>query len=369
MGRRVLVINTGSSSTKVALYEDEKEIWRETVRHDYELLRHFKTIEEHLNFRRGVIDEILKRHGVERIDAVAAIGGLLKPLKSGTYLIDEGMVKDLYEGKRGFHASNLAGIIGYELAKRWNVPAFTTDPVSVDEMDTLARYSGHPLLPRYSLSHALNTKAVARKWARERGKRYEESFLVVIHLGSGITVSAHRNGRMIDLTNSMEEGPFSVERTGTLPVMSLVKLCFSGRYSYDEVRRMIFGEGGLYAYLGSKDFRGIMERVRNGDTKAKEAVDAMLYQIVKEAGGMVAILQGKVDAIIITGGMAYESYVVNRLRESLGTFAEVVVYPGEDELKALLEGALRVLRGEEKVLSYPDETSRENGNAQIGDGP
>ena len=351
---RVLVLNTGSSSTKVALYEDDREVWRETVRHDYDEIRRLKTVKEHLRFRERVIREILERKGVkgDGVDAVAVIGGLLKPLRSGTYVVNERMVLDLYESRRGFHASNLSGIIGYDLARRWGVKAYTVDPVSVDEMDPVARYSGHPALPRYSLSHALNTKAVAKRWAKENGRRYDGSNLIVIHLGSGITVSAHRGGRMVDITNSMEEGPFSVERTGTLPVMSLAKLCFSGKYSYDEVRRMIFGEGGMWAYLGEKDFRKVMERVRDGDKKAKEVVDAMLYQIGKEAGGMAAVLEGKVDVLIITGGMAHEEYVVESLKRRLSFIAPIHVYPGEDELRALAEGVLRVLRGEEEALNY-----------------
>ncbi len=351
---RVLIVNTGSSSTKVALYENDKEVWKETVRHDYETIKNLPDIKEHLRFRERVIREILKKRNVtgEGIDAIAVIGGLLKPLRSGTYEVNEKMVFDLYESKRGFHASNLSGIIGYNLAKEWGIKAYTVDPVSVDEMDDLARYSGHPDLPRYSLSHALNTKAVAKRWAKENGKDYGKSNLIVIHLGSGITVSAHRDGRMVDLTNSMEEGPFSVERTGTLPVMSLARLCFSGKYTFDQVKRMIFGEGGMYAYLGEKDFRKVMERVKAGDPGAKEVVDAMLYQVGKEAGGMAAVLEGKVDAVIITGGMAHEDYVVDNLKRRLSFIAPVYVYPGEDEMKALAEGVLRVLNGEEEALTY-----------------
>ncbi len=351
---RVLIVNTGSSSTKVALYENDKEVWKETVRHDYETIKNLPDIKEHLRFRERVIREILKKRNVtgEGIDAIAVIGGLLKPLRSGTYEVNEKMVFDLYESKRGFHASNLSGIIGYNLAKEWGIKAYTVDPVSVDEMDDLARYSGHPDLPRYSLSHALNTKAVAKRWAKENGKDYGKSNLIVIHLGSGITVSAHRDGRMVDLTNSMEEGPFSVERTGTLPVMSLARLCFSGKYTFDQVKRMIFGEGGMYAYLGEKDFRKVMERVKAGDPGAKEVVDAMLYQVGKEAGGMAAVLEGKVDAVIITGGMAHEDYVVDSLKRRLSFIAPVYVYPGEDEMKALAEGVLRVLNGEEEALTY-----------------
>ncbi|NPA80071.1 MAG: butyrate kinase [Thermotogae bacterium] len=353
MAHRILVINTGSSSTKVALYEDGRELWREVVRHPHSQLRSLKSVEEHVRFRRKVVEDILRRRKVDGVDAIAVIGGLLKPLPSGTYEVNEAMVRDMWRSERGFHASNVAAILGYELAKRWKVKAYTTDPVSVDEMGPLARYSGHPRLPRYSLSHALNTKAVARRWAREHGRRYEESDIIVVHLGSGITVSAHTGGRMIDLTNSMEEGPFSVERTGTLPVMSLARLCFSGEYSYDDVRRMIFGEGGILAYLGEKDLRKVMERVRGGDAKAKEVVDAMIYQIAKDVGAMATVLKGKLDAIIITGGMAHEPYVVEGLKERVGFLAPYYVYPGEDEMLALQEGALRVLRGEEEAREYP----------------
>jgi len=321
---RVLVINTGSSSTKVALFEDEREVWKETVRHDYETIRNLRDIKEHLRFREEVVREILKKRNVtgEKIDAIAVIGGLLKPLKSGTYEVNEKMVFDLYESKRGFHASNLSGIIGYNLAREWGIKAYTVD------------------------------QAVAKRWAKENNRAYDKSNLVVIHLGSGITVSAHRGGRMVDLTNSMEEGPFSVERTGTLPVMSLARLCFSGRYTFDQVKRMIFGEGGMYAYLREKDFRKVMDRVKAGDPRAKEVVEAMLYQVGKEAGGMAAVLEGKVDAVLITGGMAYEDYVVDTLRRRISFIAPVYVYPGEDEMRALTEGVLRVLRGEEDALTY-----------------
>ncbi len=349
---RILVINTGSSSTKVALYNSEEEVWKEVVRHTYDELKDLRDTKSHLDFREEVVEGVLRRRGVDGVDAIAAIGGLLKPLESGVYEIDTEMVLDLYEGKRGFHASNLAGIIAHKLAQRYGVKAYTVDPISVDEMGRLARYSGHPLLPRYSLSHALNTKAVARRWSRENGKRYEEVNLIVVHMGSGITVSAHERGRMVDLTNSMEEGPFSVERTGSLPVMSLARMCFSGEHTFDEVERMIFGEGGVYAYLGEKDFRKVMERVRGGDGRAKEVVDAMLYQIAKETGGMAAVLSGDVDAVIITGGMAYEDYVVDGLRRRLSFIAPVHVYPGEDEMEALASGVLRVLRGEEDAKRY-----------------
>lgn len=350
----ILVINPGASSTKLGLFKNNEEIWNTTIRHSYDELKILKGINEQKKFRIDKIMDALKEANIDlkKLSAISAIGGLLKPLKSGTYLINEIMIKDLEEGKRGFHASNLGGLIAYEIAKNLGIPSYIVDPVSVDEMDKLARYSGHPLLERESLSHALNTKATAKRWAKENGRNYEDSNLIVIHLGSGITVSAHRKGRMIDITNSMEEGPFSVERAGTVPCMKLVKLCFSGKYKFEEVQRLLFGEGGIYSYLGIKDFKEVMEKVRSGDEKAKEVVDAMIYQIAKDAGAMATVLEGKIDGIIITGGMAHEEYLVENLKRRIEFLAKAYVYPGEDENLALAEGALRVLEGEETPKDY-----------------
>ncbi len=350
----ILVINPGASSTKLGLFKNNEQIWSTTLRHSYDELKNLRDINEQKNFR---IEKILKaleeaNINLNELSAISAIGGLLKPLKSGTYFINKAMLKDLEEGKRGFHASNLGGLIAYDIAEKLGIPSYIVDPVSVDEMDKLARYSGHPILERESLSHALNTKATAKRWAKENIKNYNEVNLVVIHLGSGITVSAHKKGKMVDITNSMEEGPFSVERTGTVPCMKLAKLCFSGKYSFEQVQKMLFGEGGIYAYIGLKDFREVMERVRAGDEKAKEVVDAMIYQIAKDAGGMATVLEGKIDGIIITGGMAHEEYLVENLKRRIEFLSRVYLYPGEDELLALVEGALRVLKGEESPNEY-----------------
>ena len=232
------------------------------------------------------------------------------------------------------------------------IPSFIVDPVSVDEFTTIARYSGSKYLQRECLSHALNSKAVAKRWAKEHNKKYTSINLIVVHLGSGITVSAHKNGEMIDATNSMEEGAFSVERSGTIPCMKLTKLCFSGQYNQEQVQKMIFGEGGIYSYLGLKDFKEVMDKVHSGDTFAKEVVDAMIYQIAKEIGAMATVLQGKMDSIIITGGMANDTYLIDNLKQCISFLSPLYIYPGEDELQALAEGALRVLRGEESSLEY-----------------
>lgn len=350
----ILVINPGASSTKLGLFKNNEQIWGITIRHSYEELKTLKDVHEQKKFRIEKILEALREANInlEELSAISAIGGLLKPLKSGTYLINKAMLKDLEEGKRGFHASNLGGLIAYEIAEKLGIPSYIVDPVSVDEMDKLARYSGHPLLERESLSHALNTKATAKRWAKEHGKKYNDSNLIVIHLGSGITVSAHKKGRMVDITNSMEEGPFSVERAGTVPCMKLAKLCFSGKYTFEQVQKMLFGEGGIYAYIGIKDFREVMEKVKAGDEKAKEIVDAMIYQIAKDTGAMATVLEGEIDGIIITGGMAHEDYLVENLRKKIEFLGKVYLYPGEDELLALAEGALRVLKGEELPNEY-----------------
>lgn len=350
----ILVINPGASSTKLGLFKNNEEIWSTTIRHSYDELKILKDINEQKNFRIEKILIALKEAGsnLKELSAISAIGGLLKPLKSGTYLINQAMLKDLEEGKRGFHASNLGGLIAYEIAQKLRIPSFIVDPVSVDEMDKLAKYSGHPLLERESLSHALNTKATAKRWAKENGKNYNDVNLIVIHLGSGITVSAHKKEKMVDITNSMEEGPFSVERAGTVPCMKLAKLCFSGKYTFEQVQRMLFGEGGIYAYIGLKDFREVMEKVRAGDEKAKEVVDAMIYQIAKDTGAMATVLEGIIDGIIITGGMAYENYLVESLKRRIEFLSKIYLYPGEDELLALAEGALRVLKGEEVPNEY-----------------
>lgn len=353
MDYKILIINPGSSSTKIGLFKNEEMIFNLNIKHNYDEIKNLKLM-EHKNYRVEKILNALTENEIDLrgISAISAIGGLLKPLKSGTYKINEAMLKDLEEGKRGFHASNLGGLIAYSIAEKYNVPSYIVDPVSVDELDTLARYSGSKLLERESLSHALNTKAVAKRWARVQNKDYRKINLIIVHLGSGVTVSAHREGQMIDITNSMEEGAFSVERTGTVPCMKLAKLCFSGKYTFEQVQKMLFGEGGIYSYLGLKDFKEVMDKVNAGDLYAKEVVDAMIYQIAKDVGAMTTVLKGKMECIIITGGMAHNNYLVENLKDRISFLTKVYVYPGEDELQALNEGVLRVLRGEENYLEY-----------------
>lgn len=359
--KQILVINPGSTSTKFAVFGDDKPLFVQNIRHtDSDLARYKgKSVLDQQDFRRMLIIDALAKTGIHAsgLAAVVGRGGLLKPLASGTYRVNQAMLDELRSAERGEHASNLGAYLAYEIAREANVPAFVVDPVSVDEWPQRARLSGCAELPRQCLSHALNTKAVAKRFAREQGKRYEDLKLVIAHIGSGISVSAHENGRMVDVTNSREEGAFSTERAGTVPVMSLVEMCFSGKYTYSQIETLLFREGGLYSYLGTKDLAIVEERIRAGEDRPALVFDAMVYQIAKEIGAMAVSLQGFLDAILLTGGMAHSEKLVRSLREYISWIAPVHTYPGEDELQALAEGALRVLRGEEAALQYIGKAS------------
>lgn len=350
---RILAINPGSTSTKFALYVNESPELVKNIRHsDAELEpSRGRSILEQQQFRAEQIEGALKEagHDVRDLHAVVGRGGLLPPVASGTYLVNDDMLEELRLAKRGAHAANLGAFLAVYLAREAGVPAYIVDPVSVDEWPEHVRLSGSALLERQCLSHALNSKAVAKRYAREQGKAYESLRLIVAHLGSGISVSAHADGRMIDVTNSREEGAFSTERAGGVPVMQLVDLCFSGRYTRDQVEAALFREAGLYSYLGTKDLLEVERRIAAGDRKAELVFDAMVYQIAKEIGAMAAVLRGRVDALLLTGGMAHSDRLVTALTDYVKWVAPIMRYPGEDELQALVEGALRVLRGEERA--------------------
>jgi butyrate kinase len=353
---QILVVNPGSTSTKLALFSNESTIFAETLRHtDAELTPFVNSpMLAQLEFRLEKILASLRAHEVDmpHVDAVVGRGGLLKPLASGTYLVNNPMLNDLRRAERGAHASNLGAFIAHKLATQARRPAFIVDPVSVDEWPPVARLSGFAGLDRECLSHALNTKAIAKRFAREHGQEYRNLQLVVAHLGSGISISAHENGKMIDVTNSREEGAFSTERAGALPVMKIVELCFSGKFTRQEIETKIFREGGIFSYLGTKDLKEVLSRKEAGDETARLAFTAMIYQISKEIGAMAAVLSGMVDAILLTGGMMHAHEVEDALKKRLMWIAPVFSYPGEDEMQALAEGALRVLRGEEKAREY-----------------
>ena len=354
---RVLAINPGTTSTKFGIFTRAGEELTRNIHHgDDEILR-FKgrPMLDRLEYRAELIEKALaeagftpKGKGTECWEAVAGRGGLLPPMECGTYLVDDAMVAELRAARRGEHASNLGAVLALRFAQAAGVSAYIVDPVTADEWQPCARLSGSPLVERSYVGHSLNTKAVARRYARGLGRSYAALRLIVIHMGSGITVSAHREGRMID-SNSIEEGPFGPDRTGSLPVRALIKFCFSGAMTAQELDRHVFGDGGLFAYLGTRDLIEVERRIELGDPRAAAVFEAMIYQIGKEAGAMAAVLEGKVDAVLVTGGMAHSERAVERLRGYVEWIAPVAVFPGEDELRALAEGVFRVLDGEEEA--------------------
>jgi butyrate kinase len=349
---RVLAINPGSTSTKFAFYVNDRPIFVKNIRHSDDAMAQFRgrPILDQQELRCAQIEDSLRAagHTLQDLHATVGRGGLLPPLPSGTYVVNEAILAELRLARRGEHASNLGAFLAYTLAQKAGVQAYIVDPVSVDEWPDRARLSGSPLLERQCLSHALNSKAVAKRFAREQGRAYPALRLIVAHLGSGISVSAHEDGRMVDVTNSREEGAFSTERAGGVPVMQLVELCFSHRYSQKEVEALLFREGGLCSYLGTKDLVEVERRIEAGDAKARLVFEAMIYQIAKEVGAMATVLHGHVDAVLVTGGMAHSERLISALSQRVSWIAPLTVYPGEDELQALTEGVLRVLRGEEQ---------------------
>lgn len=355
MSYKILIINPGSTSTKIGVYEDETQLMEETLRHSTEEIAKYDTIYDQKDFRKEVILDVLKEKNVDLndIDVVVGRGGLLKPIPGGTYATTPELLEDLKVGKQGQHASNLGGILASEIAAEINVPSYIVDPVVVDELAVVARLSGHPLFPRTSIFHALNQKAVAKRYAKEVGKNYEDLNLIVVHMGGGVSVGAHKNGKVVDVANALDgDGPFSPERSGGLPTGALVKACFSGKYTQAEVGKMLNGNGGFNAYVGSNDMRDLLKMIEEGDKKAEAVVDAFHYQLCKEIGAMSVVLGGKVDQIILTGGIAYSAKTQADMKNAVEWIAPVTVYPGEDELLALAQGALRVMNGEEEAKVY-----------------
>jgi butyrate kinase len=358
----VLAINPGSTSTKFGLYTRQGAVWVCTVRHGDEELRRYgdRPMVARLEYRAEMITRTLNEldYSADQVAGVAGRGGLLPPIPCGTYIVDDAMVEELYAARRGEHASNLGALLALRFARAAGpagyVDAYIVDPVTADEWQECARLSGSPLIERSPIGHVLNTRAVAKRYAREKNLRYEDLRLIVAHMGSGITVSAHRLGRMID-SNTIEEGPFGPDRSGGLPVRALIKQCYGGQFTQKEMDHKVFGNGGLYAYLGTRDLMEVERRMDAGDEQAALAWHAMVYQIAKEAGAMATVLEGRADALLLTGGMAHSERLIGRLRVSLEWIAPITVYPGEDELQALAEGVFRVLDGEEKVRRLADE--------------
>lgn len=352
----ILVINPGSTSTKVAVFDNNKVVFQKNIKHPAEEIAKYAKITDQYEFRKNVILQELQTEGIrlEEIVIVMGRGGLIKHIPSGVYEVNERMKEDLRKGVNGEHASNLGGLIADDIAKTLpSAKAYIADPVVVDEMIDVARISGHPRFERVSIFHALNQKAIARTHANAQQRKYEEMNLIVAHLGGGISVGAHRKGKVIDVNQALDgEGPFSPERSGTLPAGALAKLCFSGEVTYEEVKKMITGQGGLCAYLGTNDALEVEKRVKAGDPKASLIYEAMAYQVAKEIGAMAVVLYGKVDAILLTGGIAYDKMFCDWIIEAVQFIAPVYVYPGEDEMKALAQNGLAVLKNEVTVKKY-----------------
>jgi butyrate kinase len=359
---RILVVNPGSTSTKVAVYEDEQPLFVETLRHSSDELATFAHILDQYDFRLRALEQMLAERAIElsSLDAVVGRGGLLRPIPSGTFRVNEAMLAELWRrDKEREHASSLGALLADEIGRRAGVPAYIVDPVCVDEFDDIARISGLPEIERRSLSHALNLKAVARRAAADLHLPYTDLNLVVVHMGGGISVTAHRRGRMVDVNQALDGGgPFSPERSGGLPVGDVVRMCYGVRpyeaydLTYGEMFKKLAGRGGLVAHLGTNSAVEVESRIEAGDRYARLVYEAMAYQIAKEIGAMATVLKGQVDAIVVTGGVAHSELLVEWIRKRVSWMAPVMVYPGEDEMLALAQGALRVLRGEETAQTY-----------------
>lgn len=361
MSHRILAINPGSTSTKFAVYDDNTPIFTRSIHHSPDELAGFGHLSEQFAWRKGLIEKALEDNGIplRSLSAVIGRGGIICPVESGTYEVNDELRRDLINAPMQ-HASNLGGLIARDIADEIGVKSYIADPVVVDEMIPYARLSGVPELPRKSIFHALNQKAIARRYAKETGRAYDSLNLIVCHMGGGITVSAHRKGRVIDTTNALDGcGPFSPERSGSLPPGPLVRLCFSGKYTEEELIKLVHGKGGMMAHLGSTSVPDVLERIDKGDLHAMLVVRSMIYSVCKEIGAMAIALKGDIDAILITGGIAQSKRITDFMAEHVSFIAPIFVYPGEDELKSLAENALAVITGEQKVKTYHSEESED----------
>lgn len=363
MGYRLLMINMGSTSTKLGVYEDETFVWQETLSHPREIIAQYLKFMDQYEYRISSILDVLKEKGedVAKFDAFVSRGGTIQPVPGGTYKLTEKMLSDSQSGKFGDHPCNIGGQIAYDLGEKYGVPAFTVDPPVCNEMWEEATYSGLPEITRIASFQQLNHRAIARKYCLDQGVDYDKQNLIVAHMGGGVSIAVHSEGKIRDVNNALAgDGPFALERSGGLPVGSLINLCYSGKYTQEEILRRVNGRGGMVSYIGSVDGREIGQRIDDGDKKAESVTKAMAYQIAKEIGGSAAAMKGKVDAIILTAGLAYWEYLVDLLKERIGFIAPVFVYPGENEIESLALGALRVLRGEEEVMDYDAEAAKED---------
>ena len=357
MSYKVLAMNFGSTSTKVAIYEDDKEVMIQTFRHSNEEMAGISNMEENAAFRKGVIMSYLKEQGVDlsQLDAIVGRGGLMRGIEGGTYIVNDNMLKDLHSCQYGYHVCNLGGILANEIGGELGKPAYVVDPPVVNEVADVAKLSGHPDFPRRALFHALNQKAIAKRFAEESGRPYESLNLIVAHMGGGTSVGCHRQGKVVDVNNGLEgEGAFTGERCGGLTALDVVKATLSGQWgsTYAEIRHELCMKSGLVGHTGTNDGREITRRIAEGDKQAELAYRTMAYQVSKEICALAAPLMGKVDAILLTGGFAYDKMLMGWIEEYVGFLAPVYVYPGEDEMLALAQGAMRVLTGKETAKVY-----------------
>lgn len=355
MTYRTLVINLGSTSSKVAVYEEIQLMWESKISHSMNELAVFPSIISQKEYRQNLIMSALRAASIElaSLSAIAARGGLLKPLISGTYTINQAMVDALMNTTRGEHASNLCAVIAFDLGKQQGIPSYIVDPVCVDEMEDIARISGMADIERTSIFHALNHKAIGRRVAFDYHTEYDRLNLIIAHLGSGISVACHHKGRVIDVNNGLDgDGPMSMERSGSVPMGPLYKMCFSGKYTLDEIRQKNYGQGGIVSYLHINDAREIIKRIEQGDIYAKLIFNAMIYQLAKEIGACATVFKGNVDYIVLTGGLAHSEYLVQEVKERIAFIAPLLVYPGENEMLSLAQGVLRVLKKEEIAKEF-----------------
>ncbi len=354
MGFKILAINPGSTSTKVALFEDDRLLFQQKITHPMEQLKQYTELWDQFELRKKAVEDFLAEKGIAANDlsAIVGRGGLIKPISGGTYLVNEAMIHDAKIGLQGVHAANLACAIARSIAEQAGVNAYVVDPISVDEFEPLARYSGHPLIERRALAHTLNIHAIGRMAAEKLGVDYQKTNFIIAHLGGGISICPLKGGRIIDVNDASSSGPFSPERTGELPLQQFIKLCFSGEYTQDQMRKLIMGEGGLTAYLKTNSAVEVEKRIEQGDEKAKEVYEAMAYQIAKEIGAMATVIKGDVRAIVISGGLANSKMLIDWITDRVKFIAEVLVLPGEFEMEALAKGVLRVLRNEEQPKIY-----------------
>lgn len=351
----ILVINPGSTSTKVAVYEDKKQVFMSSITHSDEELKRFNSVSEQHQFRSDIVLEELANNQIAMasVDGVVGRGGLLHPIPGGTYLVNEKMLDDLRMAQYGEHACNLGGIIAHAIASELGVPSFIVDSVVVDEMDPVARISGIPEIQRRSIFHALNHKSIARRAAEELQKEYEEVNLIVAHLGGGISIGVHACGRVIDVNNAYDgDGPFAPERAGGIPAGQLVELCFSGKYTKEQIQKKLVGQAGMVAYLDTNDMRKTRDLIQGGDERAQIIFEAMAYQVAKEIGACAAVLKGKVDGIVLSGGLTYDDEFISLIRERVSWIGRLFISQGEKEMQALALGALRILRGTEAPKTY-----------------